>query len=238
MDTPTYSVENGVRFGWSSISGNLNPVRVGHLAKYVIGQSVLDAGCGGGAFVEYLCAQGFQVTGVDYYPEFLELARQRPGAKGTYLQGDVTALPFPDKGFDCSYCYDVLEHVDDHKALRELVRVTRRRIILAVPATDPNVVGGGLTFRHYQDLTHLRTYTGASLTELFQSAGLGQFHIIPELEVDFRTLAIQHLDGNSERNPVRAFGRRVYHAVLRHLIARARYRTIYSGLAAVIDLPN
>ena len=33
--------------------------------------------------------------------------------KGTYVQGDITNLPFPDKTFDSMYCFDVLENVDD-----------------------------------------------------------------------------------------------------------------------------
>ena len=50
-------------------------------------------------------------------------AARRRGA-----DGDVTALPFTDGGFDLVLCLEVLEHLDDPAAaVRELARVARRR---------------------------------------------------------------------------------------------------------------
>lgn len=236
MDTPTYSVENGVRFGWSSLTGRLNPERVGLLEKNVCGQEILDAGCGGGAFVEFLGAKGLHVTGLDYHAMFLDVARTRPDAKGTYVEGDITALPFPDKHFDCTYCFDVLEHVDDMKALAELIRVTRQRVIIAVPAADDDKVGGGLTFHHYRDLTHLRTYTEESLRALCGLLGQRNVRIVPELPVSFHLVASEHLQGAQTHNPLKAAARNLYHALLRRLLSYARYTAVYSGLVAVIDL--
>ena len=236
--SPTYSVENGVRFAWSSLTGNLNPERVGLLEKNICGQEVLDAGCGGGAFTEYLGAKGLHVIGLDYHAMFLEVARARPGATGTYVEGDITALPFPDQRFDCTYCFDVLEHVDDAKALAELIRVTQKRVIIAVPAADADLIGGGLTFHHYRDLTHLRTYTEESLQTLFESLGQRNFRIMPELPVDFPLIASQHLQSAQTSNPLKATARNVYHALLRRLLNHARYTAIYSGWTAVIDLTS
>ena len=46
-------------------------------------------------------------------------------------------LPFADGSFDTTICFDVLEHVaDDGQTIRELARVTRRRLVLAVPQAD------------------------------------------------------------------------------------------------------
>ena len=42
------------------------------------------------------------------------------------VQGEVTALPFPDATFDFVCAFDIVEHVDDdHRALAELTRVAR-----------------------------------------------------------------------------------------------------------------
>ena len=229
-------MQNAERFQWSSMSGKLNPERVNHLERYLCGHDILDAGCGGGAFVEFLSARGFRVTGVDYHEIFLDVARRRPGATGTYLQGDITALPFPDKSFDCTYCFDVLEHVDDQRALQELLRVTRSRVVLAVPASDQNNFGHGLTFYHYQDLTHLRTYTRESLEALFQAAGQPRFELIPELATDVHELAISHLAEAQTPHPLKALARNFYHRLLRRLLRYARYRSFYSGWVAIIDV--
>ena len=52
-----YTLENAKLFGWNSVSGELLPERVELLNKYVVGKTVLDAGCGG-AFVDYLNGHG------------------------------------------------------------------------------------------------------------------------------------------------------------------------------------
>jgi 2-polyprenyl-3-methyl-5-hydroxy-6-metoxy-1,4-benzoquinol methylase len=54
-----YSLENAEKFKWSSVSGDLNPERISYLRKYIVGSRVLDAGCGGGGYVDFLCRRGF-----------------------------------------------------------------------------------------------------------------------------------------------------------------------------------
>ena len=78
--TEGYTVENATLFQWNSVSGDLLPERVDLLKKYVIGKNVLDAGCGGGGFVDYLVGEGFQATGVDKHDIFLQVSRQRGGS--------------------------------------------------------------------------------------------------------------------------------------------------------------
>ncbi|MBI3620920.1 MAG: methyltransferase domain-containing protein [Nitrospirae bacterium] len=66
----------------------------------------------------------------------------------------VPALPFADRAFDCVVCSDVLEHLDNmHHVFGELVRVTRRHLIISLPncwsvARVPIERGRG-TFGHY-----------------------------------------------------------------------------------------
>jgi ubiquinone/menaquinone biosynthesis C-methylase UbiE len=50
------------------------------------------------------------------------------------IQADITALPFGDKSFDVVICTHALEHIrKPRKALLELIRVTRKRLIIVVP---------------------------------------------------------------------------------------------------------
>ena len=54
--------------------------------------------------------------------------------------GSVTALPFVDASFDAAFCCQVLEHLPYDTfvpALRELRRITSRRLVLSLPDVSP-----------------------------------------------------------------------------------------------------
>jgi SAM-dependent methyltransferase len=231
--TDGYSLENAARFGWSSVSGDLLPERVELLDRYVVGRTVLDAGCGGGAFVDYLARKGFDATGVDKHAVFLGVAEER-GFKGRFLQADLTdRLPFPDRSFDTTICFDVLEHVaDDSAAVRELARVTRRRLLVTVPQEDRWMPGYRLAFSTYRDPTHLRYYTPDSLRALAELVGPARVEVFGEQRVLVGNLARQWLKPQS-RYPLLT---RVYERLLTFLVLRSPPPELYMNLAAVIDL--
>jgi len=57
-------------------------------------RSVLDVGCGTGAFACMLAARGLEVTGVDPAGASLDVARAKPDAQTVrWLHGDATSLP-------------------------------------------------------------------------------------------------------------------------------------------------
>lgn len=231
----TYSLENAQKFKWSSISGNLNPERVSHLETYLLGQKVLDAGCGGGAYVEFLSRKGLEVTGIDKYEEFLQVAREQ-GRQGTYVQGDLTNLPFPDKTFDCTYCFDVLEHIDDQLAIQELARVTKKRLIIAVPKEDEIMHTFGLTFFHYQDKTHLRNYTESSLKNLVSKIVYSRIAIFLELAVPTSYLVQEMIEFRQLNLGLRFFYRKTLNFVLTKLLQRAYYKQVHTGLVLIVDI--
>ena len=191
-----YTVEDGCRYGWGSLTGDIREERKSYFAKYLVGDTVLDVGCGGGGYVEYVSRFNYQVVGLERNEQFLQVARSG-SPKGTYVQGDAEALPFRDRAFDSTYCFDLLEHVNDVIAIRELTRVTKDRVIVAVPKEDDLLFEFGLTFGHYIDGTHLRYYTEQSLGELIASApGNHSFTIFSDIEAPIKGFVPEVLDRN------------------------------------------
>ena len=231
--TEGYTVENATLFQWNSVSGDLLPERVDLLKKYVIGKNVLDAGCGGGGFVDYLVGEGFQATGVDKHDIFLQVSRQR-GFKGMFVQADLAhRLPFADASFDTTICLDVLEHVpDDAVTIRELARVTRRRLLIAVPQEDQWMWRYRLVFYPYRDPTHLRYYTPESLRALAESVRPSHAQVFGEQTIHVQVLAVQLLHPRS-RYP---FVTPLYQRLFTFLVMRTFSSVLYQNLAAVIDL--
>jgi arsenite methyltransferase len=97
----------------------------------VLGDRVLDAGCGPGFYVaeslERVGAEG-SVVGIDASEPMLALAAKRCEGHDNvgFEQGDVTALPVADADFDRALSVQVLEYVAYiPAALAELFRVLR-----------------------------------------------------------------------------------------------------------------
>ena len=104
----------------------------------VEGHTVLDVGTGTGRAAIALARRGALVTGVDASSEMLAVARRRAADRGvavTFVRGDAHALEFPDRSFDVVVCLRVLMHTPDwRRALAELCRVARSRVVFDYPA--------------------------------------------------------------------------------------------------------
>lgn len=92
-------------------------------------ESLLDAGCGPGQFLTYLCEHGHfgRLVGLDQSAGMIE--RLPSSLEG--VVGDVQRLPFADGEFDWAVARHMLYHVPDiPKALEELHRVARRGVLI------------------------------------------------------------------------------------------------------------
>ncbi len=98
-------------------------------------RSILDAGCGEGINLLTLSREGdWELEGLELTAESLAIARDALPERVRLRQGDVQRLPYDDRSFDLVLGTEVLEHVDDPaRALREMARVARHRLILSVP---------------------------------------------------------------------------------------------------------
>jgi ubiquinone/menaquinone biosynthesis C-methylase UbiE len=96
--------------------------------------SVLDVGCGEGeAIARLLEVLPEDVVGVDVNEDSLAFAGHRH-PRFRFEVRSVYQLPYPDRAFDVVMCLEVLEHLErPDDALRELLRVTGRALVLSVP---------------------------------------------------------------------------------------------------------
>ena len=102
---------------WSALR-HLEPLR---------GTRLLDVGCGVGWALRVASDKGgaAQVVGLDFAATAISRARRLYPAAG-WVQGDGTALPFPDASFDRVFSFGSMEHFPDVvEGFREVSRVLR-----------------------------------------------------------------------------------------------------------------
>jgi len=98
------------------------------------GASLLDVGCGTGHFTRLFASDmGGTVIGVDPIREWLDYAKTHSTKAEQYVSGIAEALPFPEHAFDFTVSVTALCFIKRQEdALREIVRVTRKRFALGL----------------------------------------------------------------------------------------------------------
>ena len=138
-------------------------------------ESVLDAGCGEGETLERL--HGLlprEVHGFDNNPACVEFAAARLPAY-RFSTGDVCHIDHEDNRFNLVLCLEVLEHLADPTwAVHELVRVSRRDIVVSVP-NEPlfrltNLARGKYIRRWGDHPEHCQHWSRSSLTAFLTSS--------------------------------------------------------------------
>lgn len=145
--------------------------------KYVVGNKVLDAGCGEGITLEKLVARfpEKEFLGVDPDPKNIKLceAHMLP-----VIQGDVYDLPFENESLDTCLFMEVIEHLETpKKALEELIRVLRPggRLIVVFPYDITMLAARLLCLRWREarfDPYHLKQWSLRELRSLSRSLGV------------------------------------------------------------------
>ncbi len=136
--------------------------RVAGLAAVRPGRRALDVCCGTGDIARALARCGAEVTGLDFSPAMLEMARTRSqkseagGQKSAprppvFLQGDAQQLPFPDNSFDAvTVGYGLRNMASWEAGLREMLRVARpgARLVVLDFGKPPNALWRAIYFTH------------------------------------------------------------------------------------------
>ncbi len=140
-------------------------------------ERALDVGTGAGALALALAPLVREVLGLDPVPELLELARKRALPNTEFVEGDGTALPFPDGAFDLAGTNRTLHHVArPDLVVAELARVTRpggHVLVVDQLAPDDRREAAALhAFETARDPAHEGLLTDTELREHFASNGL------------------------------------------------------------------
>jgi len=107
---------------------------------------VLDLACGQGRHSIALSKEGFNVTGLDYSKDLINIARQkakREDLNTNFVEGDMLALPFLNQEFDAviniftAFGY-FSEKKDDEKVISEVFRVLKPGGIFILDLPNPN----------------------------------------------------------------------------------------------------
>lgn len=140
-------------------------------------ERALDVGTGAGALALALAPLVQEVIGLDPVPELLAHARQRALPNTRFVEGDGTALPFPDGDFDLAGTLRTLHHVArPDLVVAEIARVTRPGgRVLVIDQLAPGDVDEAAALHEFEttrDPSHMRLLTDVELRELVAANGL------------------------------------------------------------------
>jgi SAM-dependent methyltransferase len=150
------------------------------------GSSVLDVGCGAGAYGAGLRACGHDWLGLEANAHCCDILARR---QLPFRRVDSDRLPVSDAEFDCAICIEVVEHTKDPAMfVSEIARVVRRRALFSVPNMEllPYLHDWRVVPWHLLEGDHKNFFTRASLRALL-ARHFSRVEIFPYGEHPLRT---------------------------------------------------
>jgi SAM-dependent methyltransferase len=134
-------------------------------ARRHAGRSILDVGCGYGAYSAALMSEGLNCVGCDIDLEYLRGA----AAQGLPVAVVDSVLPFQDRSFDSVLLFEVIEHVANlENVLQEAFRVARKNVLITVPNSEDIdlMKSNDVTYAHMLSSDHVHFFDANSLQSL------------------------------------------------------------------------
>ena len=151
--------------GWSQV--------ILQAADEIKAKTTLETGAGSGKFSFMLANKGYEATIMDFNKSILKtLKRNNSKVKKPIkiVEGNILNIPFPDNSFDLVFSEGVNEHflgADREKAIREMVRVSKNKIIIFVPDAQSEEY-----IKRNDPLDGEYPFTKAELTDLCELCGI------------------------------------------------------------------
>ncbi len=145
-----YSKTNSVRLQ-NENETDLGDGCIKKIKANILGNVVLDVGCGSGYLAKCLSKKQ-QVVACDFQ---LNNGMVQSYPKNWFIRADIDDLPFSDNQFDTVTCTHTLEHTQNiFASIKELRRVTKLRLIIIVPKERPYKFAFNLHF-HFFPYKHI-----------------------------------------------------------------------------------
>lgn len=173
-------------------------------------RSVLDVGCGQGAFLQELQSEfpHIRPSGIDISASAVKLARERVRG-GRFSVLDVTH-EYWDEKCDLVVCSEVLEHIsDDMLALRNLRKMTGKYLLVSTPQ--------GRMRAFERQVGHVRNYAPGELVDKMTQSGFMVRSVVQWGFPFYSPLYRNFLDLSGSRGTTGKFG------PMRKLLARLIY---------------
>lgn len=135
--------------------------------------SIADIGCGSGLFLNYIMENIdiSRLIGVDFSEDAMKMLRVDRKV------GDITSIPLEEDSYDLVSALEVLEHLDLEeyaRAKEELVRVSKRYILISVPfaeTLEDEFVKCPKCKTNFNKSHHKRTFDEQTMKTLFEAQG-------------------------------------------------------------------
>jgi len=106
------------------------------------GNSILDVGAGSGRITRRIkeIRPNLRISACDFSKPALVWLREKIPLNEVFFADLNNGIDKPDKSYDIIVCSEVLEHLDlPESAVKELVRLARKKVIITVPYKDEAV---------------------------------------------------------------------------------------------------
>lgn len=181
-------------------------------------ETLLDVACGTGRHAREFRKLGFDVTGIDYSPDLLEVARER-GDDIEYLEQDMRELDLGERRFDAVTClFDSIGYPQSDEGVTAALSAIRSRL-----------AAGGAAAIEFLHAPALVSGSSPVRVRRFETAGAGTLLRISEAQLEGSVMHVAydvvHLasDGTWEREQETQSNRSFEAGEMRVLMERAGF---------------
>jgi 2-polyprenyl-3-methyl-5-hydroxy-6-metoxy-1,4-benzoquinol methylase len=139
------------------------------------GETILDIGCGDGAYDKKISRTGARVTGIDIHEKRLSAARKfYQGDRTEFHDMDASRLEFPDASFDKAMSLCVVEHLEnDVLVMRNVARALKPGglFVFSADSLSSSGITAGERTRHQRKYAVNTFYTVDIVKEKLARAG-------------------------------------------------------------------